>query len=110
MTLLNREWSPGGIQHHAHVDNEDGALIIHRMQNVTPILDYNAFLRSLGPDHYKGEDGNMWHYARIPIMELERMIQKFGPDVVLGDDVDDEVIKWIEREAPYLKVGEFSLA
>lgn len=109
MTLLGKEWSPGGIRHEAHVDEETSELVIHRMQNVSPILDYNAFLRSLGSQHYKGEDGTMWHYARIPIAVLEQLIQKYGSDVVFNDN-DDTIIKYIEREAPWLKCGEFSLA
>ncbi len=52
----------------------------------------------------------MWHYAHIPIIVMEQLIKKFGADVVLGDDVDDKVIKWIEAEAPYLKTGDFKLA
>lgn len=107
---MRGEWSPFGIQHHTAADVDDDSLTITRLQDVAPILDYNQFLRSLGPDHYKGEDGNMWHYAHIPIIVMEQLIQKFGPEVVLGEDVDDEVIKHIERELPYLKVGEFNLA
>jgi len=110
MTLLNTEWSPGGVQHQTHVDNETGDMVIHRLQDVAPVLEYNKFLRGLGADHYKGEDGNMWHYARVPIAVLEQLIQKFGAESVLGEDVDNEVIKEIERNYPYLKVGEFSLA
>lgn len=109
MSLLSAEWSPGGVRHEAHVDNETGDLVIHRMQNVSPVLEYNKFLRSLGSEHYKGEDGTMWHYARIPVSVLEQLIQKFGHEVVFNDH-DDTVIKWIEREAPWLKCGEFSLA
>jgi len=110
MTQLYQEWSPGGVRHQAHVDNENGDLIIHRLQDVAPVLEYNKFLRSLGADHYKGEDGNMWHYARVPIAVLEQLIQKYGAEKVLGEDVDNEVIKEIERNYPYLKVGDFCLA
>ena len=99
-----------GIRHHVSTDGDGEGMTITRLQNVTPILDYNHFLRGLGADHYKGENGDMWHYAHLPIIIMEQLIQKFGPEVVLGDDVVDEVIKWIEREAPYLKVGEFNLA
>jgi hypothetical protein len=110
MTLLNVEWSPGGVQHQMHVDEESGDMVIHRMQDVSPILEYNKFLRGLGAEHYKGEDGNMWHYAHVPIAVLEQMIQKFGPEVVLGEDCDDRMIKEIEVNYPWLKVGDFSLA
>lgn len=110
MTLLNQEWSPGGIRHQTHVDEETGDMIIHRLQDVAPVLEYNKFLRSLGPDHYKGEDGNMWHYARVPLSVWEQMIQKFGPEIVMGEDCDNRVIKEIEINYPWLKVGEFSLA
>lgn len=99
-----------GIRHHMVPDADGDGMTITRLQNVSPILDYNHFLRSQGSSHYKGEDGTMWHYAHLPIMVLETLIQKFGPEIVLGDDVDDVVIKWIEREAPWLKVGEFNLA
>ena len=99
-----------GMRHHLSPDGDGLGMTITRLQNVSPILDYNQFLRGLGAKHYKGESGDMWHYAHIPIIVMEQLIQKFGPQVVLGDDVDDEVIKWIEREAPYLKTGDFSLA
>lgn len=107
------EQSVGGIRHHGSVDEGDGGLVITRMQNVQPILDYAAFLRSLGPAHYKGkkdENGEMWHYARIPLIELERMIREMGPEAVLGGKDTKRIISWIEREAPYLKVGDFKLA
>lgn len=110
MTLLSRELRHGGMIHEAHVDNETGDLVIHRMQDVSPVLEYNKFLRSLGSSHYKGEDGTMWHYARIPTPILEQMIKKYGPEIVLGEDCDDRIIKEIETNYPYLKVGEFSLA
>lgn len=104
------DWSPGGIRHHLDIDNDDGAMIVRRIQDCEPILEYNKFLRSLGPQHYKGEDGNLWHYARVPNIILEEWIHKYGPDVVLNDTDNDFIIKLIEREYPYLKVGDFRLA
>jgi len=110
MSKMNSEWETGGIQTVSYSDNDGHDLVIQRMQDVSPILDYNKFLRSHGEAHYKGENGDMWHYAHIPIIVMEQLIKKFGADVVLGDDVDDKVIKWIEAEAPYLKTGDFKLA
>lgn len=109
MTLLYTDWSPNGIQHQAHVDEETDDLIIHRLQDVSPILDYNKELRSLGASYYKGENGDMWHYAKVPASVMEQMIQKYGPEIILGDDCDDRLIKEIEVNYPWLKVGEFSL-
>ena len=110
--LRNGEWdmSAGGILDTAYADEETGDLIIHRMQNVSPILDHNAFLRSLGSDYYKGENGEMWHFAKVPPIIMEELCTKLGADVVFGEDPDGLLIKTIERDYPYLKVGEFNLA
>ena len=99
--------SVGGIRHVTRTDGDD--LIISRLQNVEPILDYNRHLRGLGAKHYKGEDGTMWHYARVPTIFMEKWIREFGADVVLGGE-DDTIIKLIERDYPAFKCGEFNLA
>lgn len=109
MPLLGKEWSPGGIRHEAHVDDEDGALVIRRMQDVSPILDHNQYLRSLGSQYYKGANGDMWHYAKVPPIVMEQLLIKYGHEVVFND-YDDTIIKEIETNYPWLKVGEFSLA
>jgi hypothetical protein len=99
--------SVGGIRHITQVDGD--ALVITRLQDVQPVLDYNKFLRGLGKQHYRGEDGTFWHYARIPTIFMEKWIREYGADVVLGGE-DDTIIKLIERDYPYFKCGEFRLA
>jgi hypothetical protein len=101
--------SVGGIRHITKTDDDGASLVIQRLQNVEPILDYNKFLRGLGAKHYKGEDGNMWHYARVPTIFMEKWIREYGADVVLGGE-DDTIIKLIERDYPAFKCGEFNLA
>ncbi|WP_287994333.1 hypothetical protein [Acidiphilium sp.] len=101
--------SPGGIFHRSEMDQETGALIITRLQNVEPVLEFNKMLRGLGKSHYRGEDGTFWHYARVPLIFMEKWIREFGPEVVFGED-DDTIVKLIERDYPYFKCGEFRLA
>lgn len=104
-----RSQSVGGIQHISQVDNDDGGLVITRLQDVEPVLEYNKFLRGLGGAHYRGEDNTMWHYARVPLIFLEKWVREYGPRVVFDDD-DDTIIKLIERDYPAFKCGEFNLA
>lgn len=102
-------WSPNGIRHTAAVDESDNSLVINRMQDVSPILEMNKYLRSLGGAHYRGEDNTMWHYAKVPVIIMEKWIREYGADRVFSDD-DDTIIKLIERDYPAFKVGDFRLA
>ena len=102
-------WAPNGIRHTASVDESDNSLIINRMQDVSPILEMNKHLRSLGGAHYRGEDNTMWHYAKVPVIILEKLIREHGAEKIFSDD-DDTLIKCIERDYPLLKVGDFRLA
>ncbi len=103
------EWSPGGVLTRSQYDNATGEMVITRMQNVQPILDYAHQLRSLGASHYKGETGDLWHYARVPTIFLEKWIKEYGADRIFKED-DSLIIQLIERDFPKFKVGEFSLA
>jgi hypothetical protein len=109
-TLLNSEWEIGGIRTESYSDNDGHDLVIRRLQDVSPILEYNHFLRGEGEKHWRGEDNTMWHYARIPVMVMEELIIKLGADVVLGGKDTKRLLSEIEQNYPYLKVGGFSLA
>lgn len=109
-TLLNREYEVGGIRTDSYSDEDGHDLVVRRLQDVSPILEYNHFLRGQGESHWRGEDNTMWHYARIPIMVLEQLIVKLGADVVLGGKDSKRLLQEIEQNYPYLKVGGFKLA
>jgi len=101
--------SVGGIRHITDVDEGDASLVITRLQDVEPVLEYNKYLRSLGGSHYRGEDNTMWHYARVPLIFLEKWVREYGADVVFGED-DDTLIRLIERDYPAFKCAEVRLA
>lgn len=108
-TLLNFEVEThNGVRTETYSDNDGQDMVVRRLQDCSPILEHNAYLRSLGPQHYKGKDGDYWHYASIPIIVLEQLIQKFGVDVVLNGKDDGRLIREIETNYPYLKVGNWS--
>lgn len=110
-TLLNSEYEAlTGVVTQSYSDEDGHDLVIRRLQDVSPILEYNQFLRSQGDKHWRGEDNTMWHYARIPIMVMEQLIEKLGADVVLGGKDTKRLLREIEQNYPYLKVGEFKLA
>jgi hypothetical protein len=105
------EWDLNGIKRTVEGSADGETLTITREQDCQPVLDYNAFLRGLGSSHWRGADNDFWHYARVPIMELEKYAAEKGHQALQAflSGESDDMIKWIETEAPYLKVGEFSL-
>lgn len=106
MLKINKEvegWN--GIRTESYSDNDGHDLVVRRLQDCQPILDHVAELRSYGRDHYRGQDGDYWHYASIPLVVLEQLIEKFGVDVVLNGKDDGRLIREIETNYPYLKLG-----
>ena len=103
------EIDPGGMRTFSQEIEGGDSLIITRLQDVEPVLEFNKMLRAEGRSHYRGEDGTMWHYARVPLIFMEKWIREYGPEVVFGED-DDTIIKLIERDYPAFKCGEFNLA
>ena len=97
-----------GIRTESYSDGDGHDLVVRRLQDCQPILDWTAHLRSLGAQHYKGKDGDYWHYASIPLVVMEKLIQKFGVDVVLNGKDDGRLVREIETNYPYLKTGDWS--
>ena len=107
--LLNHEIEAmNGIRTVSYADNDGHDLVIKRLQDCSPVLEHNAYLRSLGSAHHKGKDGDYWHYASIPLIVMEQLIEKFGVDVVLNGKDDGRLIREIETNYPYLKTGNWS--
>ena len=106
MLKLNHEVEGhNGIRTESYSDEDGHDLVVRRLQDCQPILDHVAELRSHGSAHYKGQDGDYWHYASIPIVVMEKLIKKFGVDVVLNGKDDGRLIREIETNYPYLKMG-----
>jgi hypothetical protein len=63
-------WSPGAVANLVDVDNEDGSLLMRRMQDVSPYLERNHQIREHG--NWRGEDNDFWHAASIPNVILEK--------------------------------------
>ncbi len=62
MSKINSEWETGGIQTVSYSDNDGHDLVIQRIQDVSPILDYNKFLRSQWPSPLQGRK---WRYVAL---------------------------------------------
>lgn len=102
-------WSPGGIAHLTEIDNEDGALLIKRMQDVSPYLDRNAFLRN-HVDWRGDRDPNlpdMRKVASIPNIILEDWLNKGWIKSIFFLDEDDEkrVVQLLNGDYKYLKTA-----
>lgn len=67
-------WSPGGIRNWVGVDS-DGVTTVQRIQDVSPYLERNRFLRDHA-NRWRGEDNDFWHVASIPNIVIEGWMQK----------------------------------
>lgn len=95
------EYDPlSGIKTDFDYEEETGNVILHRTQDVQPLLDHNAKLRNSGATD-KGIKESWWLYAKIPPIFMLKMRAK-GINVEDGNHID-RVLQEINTNFPHLK-------
>jgi hypothetical protein len=89
-----------GVRTDFDYDEVSGNVILHRSQDVSALLDYNAALRNSGATD-KGIKQSWWMYAKIPALFTLKMRAK-GINVEDGRHID-RVIQEINTNYPHLK-------
>ena len=81
----------------------DDQMILTEEQDVTPILDSVAELRNDEDYSRNGIKNDMWHYARVPLVVVMDMKNRFGVDMMAPKPDWKSIFKIINREYPWLK-------
>ena len=97
------EYNPDG-SYHVMDDDPEGNLLITHCQDIKPALDWSAKQRNSGQNDLGGQrDGNdLKHYATVSMGAILQM-RKEGIDF-WNKNHEKDMLKWIERNAPNLKV------
>lgn len=83
--------NPWGIRTEFQYDKVTKQSTIVQTQNVDAILDNNKEFANAGG--YKGEEGDFWHVASIPLVELEKWLREYRLEtgrVLFSPFVNDE--------------------
>lgn len=94
--------APGGIRTYVGFDNDDDSMIVRRMQNVTPYLERNHYLREHA-NLWRGEDDTFWHVASIPNVIMEQWLRE-GIDIWTDRDWP-KIQRKLNGEFKYLKTA-----
>jgi len=78
---------------------QDGKLIEHSTQDVSPALDYTAKLRNAPEYAQAGIKNDMQHVAHIPAVVVLKWINEHGFDATTAHP--REILRFIERNPEY---------
>jgi hypothetical protein len=92
---------------HKYLFDDDGNLTVTSMQDVEPVLEVNKAQANAGIS--KGEDGDMWHAARIPASLILKWKLEEDLDVFDPEQVHRVAAKLNSSEFLYLRTGHFQL-
>lgn len=98
------EYNPDGSYYVMEDNNADGSLLITKMQDIKPALDWASKQKNSGQNDLGGarDNGDMKHYATVSMGAIMAM-RKEGIDF-WNKDHEKAMLKWIERKAPRCKV------
>lgn len=100
--LLDYDPITGITQYHEY-DSVNDVTTISTHQDVEPILDANKRLQN-NEDYKKlGMKQEMWHYARIPIVLVEKWLREDGIDVFNPDHSKKVFQKLNSSDYAYLR-------
>ena len=90
----------------SNYDEQTDTLTLTTEQDVEPILDYNKSLQNDSDYTRKGIKNEMWHYACIPNVVIEKWLNEEGFNIF--DKNNDKALfkKLNSPEYKYLKVTE----
>jgi len=96
------EYDPvqGLIEHNAY-DDETKRFVVHKMQDVSALLDRNQELRNSGATD-AGIKRGLWLYASIPLVIQYELLSKYGLNIH-DKNHTGRIFDVINRDYPYLK-------
>ena len=90
-----------GVTETNHVDEDRGAVIVTKSQDVEPLLDHTKALRNAGATD-SGIKRGLWHYCSIPVPVQYEMLTKHGINIH-NKDHWPRMFELINTDYPYLK-------
>lgn len=96
------EYDPvqGLIEHNTY-DDERKAFIVHKVQDVSALLDRNKELANTGATD-AGIKKGLWHYASVPLVVQYELLSKYGLNIHKKEHTA-RIFDVINRDYPYLK-------
>ena len=91
-----------GVTETNHVDEDSGAVIVTKSQDVEPLLDHTQALRNAGATD-SGIKRGLWHYCSIPLTVQYEMLTKHGVNIHNRNHWP-KVFDLVNKHYPYLKV------
>lgn len=82
-------------------DEESMSYVVHKQQDVEPVLDMTRALANSGATD-GGIKRGLWHYASVPVTVQYEMLTRYGVNVQ-NKHHRARVFDLINREYPYLK-------
>ena len=99
--LLDYDPVTGIRQYHTY-DDLNKQVTIETVQDVEPFLERAKTLRNDEQYSRDGIKNEMWHYAHIPVIVVEQILQKYGVNIFEKGQAK-EAFKIINRDYPHLK-------
>lgn len=84
-----------------NVADGESSITVYKVQDVSALLDRNAYLRNTGATDIGVKKG-LWHYASVPLVVQYELLSKYGLNFQ-NKEHTDRIFQVINRDYPYLK-------